>query len=256
MSPRTYRDAAIVLRTYRLAESDRIVVFLTENHGKVRAVAKGIRRTRSRFGGRLEPLSYVNVQFHRGSSLDVVSQVETIEASSGLYGDLDVMTEASAVLEAVDRLVPDLEPVPQTFRMLLGVRRTLIERPSPLVVPAFLWKLLAAEGVRPELDRCVGCGAVESDDSRFVAFDSVRGGVQCRSCRTGGSIGPEALALLRDMLGGRLALALEAAHDPTGQRLDDPVVNEVADLATRAFEAHVERRLRSLGIFERHDGPS
>ncbi|MEN9804790.1 MAG: repair protein RecO [Actinomycetota bacterium] len=254
MASRLYRDAAIVLRTYRLGESDRIVVFLTENHGKVRAVAKGIRKTRSRFGGRLEPLSHVNVQFHRGTNLDVVSQVETIDASTGLYGDLDVMTEASAVLEAVDRLVPDLEPVPQTFRMLVGVRRTLIDKPSPLVVPAFLWKLLAAEGVRPELDRCVGCGAAESADAPFVAFDSVRGGVQCRSCRTGGTISAGGLALLRDMLGGRLGAVLDAAYEPGGQRLGDPVVNEVAELATRAFEAHVERRLRSLGIFERSDG--
>lgn len=255
MTSRLYRDAAIVLRTYRLGESDRIVVFLTENHGKVRAVAKGIRKTRSRFGGRLEPLSYVNVQFHRGTNLDVVSQVETIDTSTSLYGDLDVMTEASAVLEAVDRLVPDLEPVPQTFRMLVGVRRTLIEKPSPLVVPAFLWKLLAAEGVRPELDRCVGCGSTESGDGSFVAFDSVRGGVQCRSCRTGGSISADALALLRDMLGGKLGVVLDAAYEPSGQRLGDPVVNEVSELATRAFEAHVERRLRSLGIFERPDGP-
>lgn len=255
MTSRLYRDAAVVLRSYRLGESDRIVVFLTENHGKVRAVAKGIRKTRSRFGGRLEPLSFVNVQFHRGTNLDVVSQVETIDTSTSLYGDLDVMTEASAVLEAVDRLVPDLEPVPQTFRMLVGVRRTLIEKPSPLVVPAFLWKLLAAEGVRPELDRCVGCGATDSAGGSFVAFDTVRGGVQCRSCRTGGTISSDALGLLRDMLGGRLSTVLDAAYEPSGQRLGDPVVNEVAELATRAFEAHVERRLRSLGIFERADGP-
>ena len=255
MTSRLYRDTAIVLRTYRLGESDRIVVMLTENHGKVRAVAKGIRKTKSRFGGRLEPLSYVNVQLHRGSSLDVVSQVETVDASTAVYGDLDAMTEASAILEAVDRLVPDQEPVPQMFRMLLGVRRTLIDRPSPLVVPAFLWKLLAVEGVRPELDRCVGCGAAESDQFVFSAFDTVRGGVQCRSCRTGGTISAEALSMLRDLLGGRLGAVLDAAHDPDGQRLGDPVVNEVAELATRAFEAHVERRLRSLGIFERHDGP-
>lgn len=254
MTSRLYRDTAVVLRTYRLGESDRIIVFLTENHGKVRAVAKGIRKTRSKFGGRLEPLSYVNVQLHRGTNLDVVSQVETIDTSTNLYGDLDVMTEASAVVEAVDRLVPDLEPVPHTFRMLVGVRRALIDKPSPLVVPAFLWKLLASEGVRPELDRCVGCGATESDDCTFVSFDSVRGGVQCRSCRTGGGISTAALALLRDMLGGRLAAVLDSAHDPDGQRLGDPVVGEVADLATRAFEAHVERRLRSLGIFERSDG--
>ncbi len=256
MSSRLYRDTGIVLRSYRLGEADRIVVFLTENHGKVRAVAKGIRKTRSKFGGRLEPLSLVNVQFHRGSSLDVVSQVETVDASTAVYGDLDVMTEASAVLEAVDQLIPDREPVPQIFRMLQGVRRTLLDRPSPLVVPAFIWKLLAAEGVRPELDRCVGCGESESESGGFVAFDSVMGGVQCRNCRSGIAISGRAVELLRDMLGGRLSAILDAAHDPSGQKLDDPTTSEVADLATRAFEAHVERRLRSVGIFERHDDRS
>lgn len=256
MSSRLYRDTGIVLRSYRLGEADRIVVFLTENHGKVRAVAKGIRKTRSKFGGRLEPLSLVNVQFHRGSSLDVVSQVETVDTSTAVYGDLDVMTEASAVLEAVDQLIPDREPVPQIFRMLQGVRRTLLDRPSPLVVPAFIWKLLAAEGVRPELDRCVGCGESESESGGFVAFDSVMGGVQCRNCRSGIAISGRAVDLLRDMLGGRLSAILDAAHDPSGQKLDDPTTSEVADLATRAFEAHVERRLRSVGIFERHDDRS
>lgn len=256
MTSRLYRDTGIVLRTYRLGEADRIVVFLTENNGKVRAVAKGIRKTRSKFGGRLEPLSLVNVQFHRGSSLDVVSQVETVDASTTAYGDLDVMTEASAVLEAVDQLIPDREPVPQIFRMLRGVRRTLLERPSPLVVPAFIWKLLAAEGVRPVLDRCVGCGETEGEVGGFVAFDSTMGGVQCRRCRTGVAVSDRAISLLRDMLGGRLSEVLDAAHDPAGQRLDDPTTSEVADLATRAFEAHVERRLRSVGIFERHDDRS
>ncbi len=222
MTSRLYRDTGIVLRTYRLGEADRIVVFLTENNGKVRAVAKGIRKTRSKFGGRLEPLSLVNVQFHRGTSLDVVSQVETVDASTSMYGDLDVMTEASAVLEVVDQLIPDREPVPQIFRMLLGVRRTLLEKPSPLVVPAFIWKLLAVEGVRPELDRCVGCGDVESEAGGFVAFDSTMGGVQCRRCRTGVGVSDRAVSLMRDMLSGRLGAVLDAAYDPAGQRLDDP----------------------------------
>lgn len=253
MTSRLYRDSAIVLRTYKLAEADRIVVFLTEEHGKVRAVAKGVRKTRSKFGGRLEPLSHVTVQFHRGTNLDVVNQVETIDTASSLFGDLDVMTESSAILEAVDQLVPDREPVPQIYRMLVGARRTLIERPSPLVVPAFLWRLLAAEGVRPELDRCVVCGEAAASGVEMVAIDLERGGVQCRRCRTGVTITPAALEALRGIMGGRLGQLLEEAHRPGRQQLGDPVGNEIAQLATRAFEIHVERRLRSVGIFERHE---
>ena len=252
MTSRLYRDTGIVLRTYKLGESDKIVIFLTENYGKVRAVAKGIRKTRSKFGGRLEPLSHVAVQFHRGRDLDIVSQVESVDSHGTVFGNLDAMTQASSLLEAVDQLVPDREPVPQMFKMLLGARQTLLTRPSPLVVPAFLWKLLVAEGVRPQLDTCVACGEGSGDDINFVAFDIQQGGVVCRSCRAGFAISPAALKLLRDVLGGRLGEMLDQAHQPGPQTLNDPVLNEVAQLATRAFEHHIERRLRSVSLFERH----
>lgn len=277
-----YRDTGIVLRSYKLGEADRIIVFLTEEHGKVRAVAKGIRKTRSKFGGRLEPLSHVALQLHRGRELDVISQVETVSTNGAVFGDLDCMTEASAILEAIDQLVPDREPVPHLYRMLLGARQTLLTRPSPVVVPAFLWRLLTSEGLRPELTRCVTCSE-DCDDTTStqsgglrehssLAFDVDLGGIVCRSCQSGGHDDPsesssqsmgyesrnswrpisaEARALMRDLLEGRLGEALDRAHVPGAQRVDDPVINEVLSLATRAFEHHVERRLRSMTIFER-----
>ena len=216
----------------------------------MRAVAKGVRKTRSKFGGRLEPLSHVELQLHRGKDLDIVSQVESIDTTAAVFGDLDSMTEASSILEAVDQLVPDREPVPQMYRMLVGARQTLLTRQSPLVVPAFLWKLLTAEGLRPQLDQCVSCG--ESSDSEFVAFDFELGGVVCRSCRSGLAVSGPALVLMRDILGGRLGESLDRAFNPDGQQLNDPIINEVSQLATRAFEHHIERRLRSVSIFERH----
>lgn len=272
-SSKYYRDTGIVLRSYKLGEADRIIVFLTEEHGKVRAVAKGIRKTRSKFGGRLEPLSHVALQLHRGRELDVISQVETVTTTAPVFGDLDCMTEASAILEAIDQIVPDREPVPHLYRMLVGARHTLLTRPSSVVVPAFLWRLLTIEGLRPELIRCVSCnedcdetgsanGEKRSDRSSW-AFDVDLGGIICRSCRIGSDDGPsemsrswrpisaEARALMRDLLEGRLSEVLDRAYQPDGQRMDDPVVNEVLTLATRAFEHHVERRLRSMTIFER-----
>lgn len=256
MTSRLYRDRGIVLRTYKSGEADRIVVFLTEEHGKVRSIAKGVRKTRSKFGGRLEPLSLLDVQFHRGRDLDVVSQVETVDSTGNVFGDLDSMTEAIAVLEAVDQLVPDREPVPHMFRMLVGARRTLLTRPSPLVVPAFLWKLLASEGVHPVLDRCSLCDEVPAPGTEFGTFDVRHGGVTCAACRAGTPISRAALELMREVLGGGLGEALDRAFHPEGQTLDDPVINEVSGLATKAFEHHVERRLRSVSIFERHDSGS
>jgi DNA repair protein RecO (recombination protein O) len=234
-----YRDTGVVLRTYRLGEADRIVVLLTEHHGKVRAVAKGVRKTMSRFGARLEPTSHVRLLMAKGRDLDIVSQAEVVESIAPLVGDLDHLTSAMAVLEAVDQMTLDREPVPHLYKMLVGALRTIAERFGPLVVPAFYWKLLAVEGVRPELDACVRCGESEP----LVAFDVDQGGILCRNCRSGSAISPAALALMRLVLGGRLNEAL--AEDPS------PATHEVATLATKALEHHIERRLRTVAMFER-----
>jgi DNA repair protein RecO (recombination protein O) len=240
---RLYRDTAVVLRTYKLGEADRIVVLLTEEHGKVRAVAKGVRKTTSKFGARLEPMSHVRLLLYRGreGGLDVVSQAESVEPLSPLLATLDRASQALAVLEAADQLALEREPNPRLYHMLVGVLRTIVARASSLVVPAFYWKLLAAEGLQPELDACVRCGEGGPDVS-LIAFDLGEGGVQCRSCRTGTAISPAALGLLRDVLGGRLNEALGAP--------ESPATHEVGVLATRALEHHIERRLRTIAMFE------
>jgi DNA repair protein RecO (recombination protein O) len=235
-----YRDRAVVIRTHDLGEADRIVVLLTAEHGKVRAVAKGIRKTKSRFGGRLEPMNHVSLLLYEGRELDIVSQAETVESRRPLLEDLDRLTQALAMLEAVDRLTPDREPVPGLFRMLVGALHTLAYRPSPLVVPAFFWKVLAAEGVRPELIRCVRCGETET----LVAFDLDEGGVLCRTCRQGSALSPDALNLLRQILGGELNAALAADQGPASR--------EVSVLATRAMEHHLERGLRVVALLDSH----
>jgi DNA repair protein RecO (recombination protein O) len=228
------------VRTHKLGEADRIVVLLTAEHGKVRAIAKGIRKTKSRFGGRLEPLTHVSLLLYQGRELDIVSQAETIDPTRPLMDDLDRLTQGLALLEAVDRLTPDREPVPDLYRMLVGALRTLATRPSELVVPAFFWKVLASEGLRPELDRCVRCGT----DGPLVAFDLDEGGTLCRTCRQGVPVSPGALTLLRQILGGELNAALGAERSPAH--------HEVSVLATRAMEHHLERGLRAVALLERH----
>ncbi len=237
---RLYRDSGVVLRTYKLAESDRIIVLMTEGHGKVRAVAKGVRKTHSKFGARLEPMSHVRLLLHEGRELDIVNQVESVTSLAPLVADLDHMTQGLAVLEAVDQVAMDREANPQLYRMLVGVLRTISTSASPLIVPAFFWKLLALEGVRPELDVCVRCG----EENAIVAFDMDHGGALCRTCRSGAPISAEALELMRMILGGQLndALAAPSSH----------ATHEVNNHATRAVEHHIERRLRSVAVFERH----
>lgn len=238
-----YRDVGVVLRTYKLAESDRIVVIHTLENGKVRAVAKGVRKTKSKFGARLEPMSHVKLLLYRGRNLDIVSQAEAVEPLSPMLSSLDKASQGLAALEAVDQLSLEREPNPALYKMLVGVLRTIASTPSPLNVPAFYWKLLAREGFSPELYSCVRCGESEPE-TPMVAFDLNEGGVLCRACRSGQSISPEALELLRDILGGRLVEALAREESPT--------THEVASLATKALEFQLERRLKATAMFETH----
>ncbi|HSS10717.1 MAG TPA: DNA repair protein RecO [Acidimicrobiales bacterium] len=243
-----YRDEGVVLRTYRLGEADRIIVLLTVGHGKVRAVAKGVRKTKSRFGSRLEPPTHVSLLMYEGRELDIVTQAETIDHFRPIREDLARMTDAMAMLEVVDQVAQEREANPPLSRMLVGALQTLADRRSPLLVPAFFWKLLALEGAAPILDRCAGCGragcgtAATDDAADLVAFDLVEGGALCRDCRQGTAVSPEALALMRRILGGGLNQALAEAPSRA--------TTEVTSLATHALEQHVERRLRALRALE------
>jgi DNA repair protein RecO (recombination protein O) len=234
-----YRDRGVVLRTHKLGEADRIITLLTEQHGKVRAVAKGIRKTKSRFGGRLEPPSHVAVLLYQGRELDIVTQAETIDHHRALRDDFERLGRAVSMLEAADQLSLEREPNPQLYVMLVRALRTLGERDGPLVVPAFFLKLLDLEGYRPRVDGCLECG----EDGDLVAWAVSEGGLRCIAHRQGTPISPDAVALLRDILGGRLGAALNLPPSPATSELDH--------LAVAALEHHLERRLRSIATLHR-----
>ena len=234
-----YRDEGVVLRTYRLGEADRIVVLCTRRHGKVRAVAKGVRKTKSKFGSRLEPISHVALQLYEGRELDIVTQVDSIDHFRAIRDDLDRLTRASTMLEVVDQLSQEGGVNPRLYQMLIGGLRALSTHNGPLVVPAFFWKLLALEGYRPILDGCAECG--RTDD--LVAFDLESGGVLCTDHRRGVTITPEALDLMRRILGGQLGAALNEPESASTREIDH--------LATRAVEHHLERHLRSASVLDR-----
>jgi DNA repair protein RecO (recombination protein O) len=234
-----YRDTGVVLRTYRLGEADRIVVLLTQGRGKVRAVAKGVRKTKSKFGSRLEPTSHIAIQLYEGRELDIVTQVDSIDHFRPIRDDLDRIARASAMLEVVEQVAQEGEANPRLYRMLLGALRSLADHDPPLVVPAFFLKLLSLEGFRPVVDRCVECG----EAGPLVAFHLEAGGTLCAACRQGQAITPDGLDLLVRILGGQLGSAL---NEPPS-----PATYEVEHLATRAVEHHLERRLRSVTLLDR-----
>ncbi len=162
-----YRDDAVVLRVQKLGESDRIITLLTRRHGRLRAVARGVRRTTSRFGARLEPFGHVDLQIAGdphggGSSLHTVSQVEGIE----LYGkrfleDYPRYTAASAIAETAERLTPvEREPSLRLFLLTLGALKALAggEHAGTLVLDAYLLRGMGLAGWAPALTECAVCG--------------------------------------------------------------------------------------------------
>ncbi|MGH9188489.1 MAG: DNA repair protein RecO [Acidimicrobiales bacterium] len=233
-----YRDQGVVLRTMRLGESDRIVTLVTAGRGKVRAVAKGVRKTKSRFGARLEPMGHVSMLLYEGRELDIVTQAESLDHFRVIREDLDRLRKANTVLEAVDQVAQEGHANVRLYQMTVGALRALAAHDAAMLVPAFFLKLLSLEGFHPVLDTCAAC----DEPKGLVAFDLGVGGAMCGSCAGGRAlpVSAEALALVRRVLDGNLVVAMS---EPPG-----PVATEVTRLAIAAMEYHLERRLRSVDI--------
>jgi len=234
------RDSGVVLRTYRLGEADRIVVLVTEAHGKVRAVAKGVRKTTSKWGGRLEPLSHVALLLWQGrSDLAVVNQAEVLDHFPSVREDLERIASGLAMLEVVDQLALEGHPDPGLYRMLVGALRALADArtDATMVAPCFFLKVLAHEGTEPVLYACAVCGRSDGDVD-LVAFDLTEGGTLCRTCRRGRAVSADALGIVRAVLGGGLGHVLSSPRPACAE--------EVTGLATEAMEAHLDRRLRAV----------
>lgn len=244
----TYRDEAIVLRTHKLGEADRILTLLSRRHGKVRAVARGIRRTSSKFGGRLEPFSHVDLQFAQGRTLDVVTQAATLHAFSDRLGsDYQAYTTGQVMLETADRLVAEEgEPALQQFLLLVGALNALTAgtadgpRPPTMIMDSYLLRAVAVAGYAPALSECARCGEVGPHE----AFAPQLGGMVCRTCRPPGSawVKPGVTEYLVALFTGDW-LATRTA-DETTQRFGSGLVSAFANW-------HLERGLRSLPHVER-----
>lgn len=247
----TYRDDAVVLRTHKLGEADRIITLLTRRHGKVRAVAKGVRRTSSKFGARLEPFSHVDLQFVDGRSLAIITQAESVR----VYGETLTHTYSAysagqAMLETADRLVAEeREPAVQQFLLLVGALRALHDgtaagpRPADMVLDAYLLRSMAIAGYAPSLTDCARCGLT----GPHQAFVPALGGVVCAPCRPPGSArpSPETLELMAALLAGTWEHTAET---------DGRTRREASGLVAAYTTWHLERGLRSLPFVERVTG--
>ncbi|WP_286217520.1 DNA repair protein RecO [Paraoerskovia sediminicola] len=239
-----YRDDAIVMRTQKLGEADRIVTLLTREHGTVRAVAKGVRRTSSRFGARLEPFMMIDAQLHEGRSLDIVTQVETVGPYARVIcEDYGLYTAGTVMLETAERLVGgEKEPAVQQFWLLVGAVRSLAEKTHApgLVLDSYLLRSFAIAGWAASFTDCARCGEPGPHHSFAVA----QGGAVCQRCRPHGATSPSPATfdLLAALIAGDWAVA--DASDARTRR-------QASGLVAAYCQYHLERTLRSLRMVER-----
>lgn len=242
-SVHSYRDEGIVLAGHKLGEADRIVTVLTRSHGLVRAVAKGVRRTKSRFGSRLEPFMLVDVQCHIGRNLDIVTQVELIEPfACGIGADFDAYSAASVMAETA-RSITEAEPVSRAqFLLLVSAIRSLCkgEHPPRLALDAYLLRAMSVAGWAPSLLDCAQCGA----PGPHRAFSAALGGAVCSACRPSGAALPDTDAL--DHLAALLTGDWESAE---ASDLHDQI--DGSKLVSDWVSWHLERNIRSLSVLER-----
>ena len=239
-----YRDEGIVLRTQRLGEADRIVTVLTKNNGRVRAVAKGVRKTTSRFGARVEPFGHIDAHFHLGKSLDILSQVESLFSyGSILSQDYSKWTAGQAMLETTEQLTPEeKEPATQQYLLLIGALRSLVkaEHDSNLILDSFLLRSLAISGYAPSFYDCARC----DKPGPHRAFSVAAGGTVCDDCKISGSVLPSiaTLELMSALLIGDWIVA--DASESKARR-------EASGIIAAYLQWHIERGIRSLRMVER-----
>jgi DNA repair protein RecO (recombination protein O) len=235
-----YRDEGIVLRTHKLGEVDRIVTVLTKNHGQIRAVAKGVRKTSSRFGARLEPFMVADLQLYEGKNLDTVSQAEQLaNYGSNIVSDYAKYTAGTAILEAAERLTRESSSS-QHYLLVIGAIRTLanLHERADQVLDSYLLRSLSISGWVPSLDACHTCG----NDPTY--FSTHSGAVSCQSCQLAGavSIGSTGLLHMRSLLAGDWA-SVATTKDADQAR--------VSGVIAAYLQWQLERGLKSLEHVER-----
>jgi DNA repair protein RecO (recombination protein O) len=239
-----YREQGIVLRTYKLGEADRIVHLLTQGQGKVRAVAKGVRRPGSKFGGRLEPFSHVDLQLYEGRELDIVTQAELITPFAVVREDYVRSACGSTMVEAADHLAQPDERAIALFLLLLEGLRALARGPRypALVLDAYLLRLAAVAGYQPTLDGCASCGRAGTHS----VFSIAAGGALCVSCAPSGArpLDSEGRALLGVLMNAGWAALVQAEVGPRARRIAGAVIHSF-------LTYHLGRPLRAWDLVPR-----
>jgi DNA repair protein RecO (recombination protein O) len=236
--PRIYKTEAIVLRHQNLGETDRIVTAFTLRMGKVRFVAKGVKRPRSRLAGHLDLLCETNLVIAHGRNLDLVTQAQVTNQFLGLRADLTRIAQGLYAAELVDEFTAENVAHSATYYLLQATLSHLgTPSPNPLVLRRFEMRLLEEAGYRPQLDRCIACGDKASDSEYFSPSG---GGLLCRACRA-----TEAMA--RPLSDGALRLLrLLQTREERRIAASSAAIDEVEMILRQYLVYLSERELRSV----------
>jgi len=241
---RIYRDEAVVLRRHKLGEADLIITMLTREHGLVRAVAKGVRRTRSKFGARLEPFAHVDLHLYPGRNLDTITQAHTLHAfCEVIAADYGRYTTGCAIVETAERLAgEERAPAARLHQLTVGALTALAEdrRPRELILDAFLLRAMSYAGWMPSLSECARCGR----PGPHRAFHVAAGGAVCVLCRPPGAATPSPGVL-------ELMDALYRGEWGAIDSVSDSVSRQASGLTAAHLQWHLERQLRTLPLIER-----
>ncbi len=235
----TYRDEAIVLRKLDFKEQDRIYTLLTKEHGKVGAIAKGVRQPTSRLAGALELFGRIDVQLARGRSLDIITQVVRLDGRR-IAAEVERTAHAALVAELADRVSEDRHPLEGVFNLTAAALAEIAEEEDPRRATAwFLTVALDLLGYSPRLDVCGSCGRPLPEAP--AAFAPEAGAFLCASCRTSELplTSVPALKVLRLLAAGDVALYRRL-------KLEETLLTEVDRVLSAQLEHHLDRQLRSL----------
>ena len=235
-----YRDQGIVLRSIKLGEADRILSVLTQNHGRIRVVAKGVRKAKSRFGGRIDTFTHADLQMYPGRELDGITQAEIITRYPRLRSDYAAFTAAAAMADAVEKTTPERERNVRLFVLLRSGLAALEEGATDpgLLAYAFLAKAASLAGVHPLLKACADCGT-----GGFVALSMESGGVVCASCtkRSDPRIDAEVAEVWTAMLSDEWSVL-------RARTLSDGVRRQLAGLLLGFVQWQLDNRFRAFGL--------
>lgn len=241
-----YRDQGIVLRGVRLGEADRILTIFTQSAGRIRVVAKGVRKAKSRFGARLDAFTHVDLLLYEGRDLDIVTQAEILARYPRLRTEYAAFCAAAAMADAVERTTPERERNVRLFLMLRSGLQALDDgaRDPGLCAYAFLAKVASMAGLHPVLGTCVGCGSDERS-----AFSMSGGGAVCARC--GDRSDPKTSPAVLDAWAALVADGWDELRERT---LADQTQREVAGLLLGFVQWQLDSRLRAFGVLRTSGG--